>query len=164
MDVIGGNHRLKSLDTLNISVFTGYVVKCTDEQYDNLTRVDNRGGMGQNKEEAIQHCVYQHTQYGTPLTILAKKWAVDSQKLQRVVRNMELQKYLEDNHIPCENLSATVIDALNPLKDQKAVLERAAHRRRHNGGDHPEKEHRATKTRLSGNMGKAPQKFCSPAR
>jgi len=128
MPIIGGNHRVRSLEEHKITTATGYIVKCTDKEYDMLTRTDNRRkGDGQDKEEAIEHALFMHFTHNMTIADVCREFSLSATHLSKVARNSVLRNELEDQRIPCEHITAAALDALNPLKDQKAVLYRAAH-------------------------------------
>lgn len=128
MVIIGGNHRVDQLKEHNITTATAYVVKCTDKEFDLLTRRDNRiSRLGQGKEEAIEHAIFMHEKYGMTIVELCKLFSLSHTYMSKVVRNNVLRVELEDQQIPCLQITAAVLDALNPLKDQKAVLYKFAH-------------------------------------
>lgn len=128
MVIIGGNHRVNQLKEHNITTATAYVVKCTNKEFDLLARRDNRiNRLGQGKEEAIEHAIFMHEQHGMTIVELCKLFSLSTTIMQRIARNGVLRKELENQHIPCEHITAAALDALNPLKDQKAILYRVAH-------------------------------------
>lgn len=125
--VIGGNHRIAAMDLLSINIAKAYIITCNNEQYDSLTRADNRRMRSQNLDEAIEQCLWMHAKYGTSLTALGDEWAVDPKVLHAALRNSQMREELEKHGINPLKLSKTSLDKLNPFRNQKAVLYRLAH-------------------------------------
>ena len=125
--VIGGNHRIHAAKIRDCTHVMAYVVICDDQEYDLLTRKDNRGATGQTQTEAIMHALYQHSTYGVSLTTLAKEFDIKVDVLRTAHRNGILKKSFAERNIPHENINAGIWARLNTLRKQPAILDRCVH-------------------------------------
>lgn len=122
--MIGGNHRVQSCQLRDCTHVMAYIISCDDQEYDLLTRKDNRGATGQTQAEALHHILYQHETYGRPFTELSVEFDVKVDVIRAAYRNGLLIKEYEKKNFPHENVTASMWAKLNTIRKQPVVLDK----------------------------------------
>lgn len=127
--LLDGNHRDEANQLNGGTSLCAYVVETDDNAtLDLITRFANRdlNGVGQSREEAMQHALYLQTTYGLSVNAAAKAAGVKVSTFRRHKANDEIRKELFSQRIDANKLSDGAVVQLGKLRANAAVMASAA--------------------------------------
>jgi len=127
--LLDGNHRDEANQVNGAGPVGAIVVETEDDVLKEIiTRFANRdlNGVGQDKDEAMEHALYLYNTYGYPLKRVAKIAGVKLSTLQTHKATEETRKELMKQKVPADKLSGTVVRQLGRLKNNVRVMVAAA--------------------------------------